>query len=160
MAVMKGLTLLAVPLAVLAFVMPACSESSAIEVQGTWARSPADDVAAVYFVVVNDGDTADTLVGASADVTGRVEIHETVMQDGEAEMQPVESISIPAGEELAFEPGGYHVMLFDLAEPLEIGDTIALTLTFEEAGEIEIDAEVREFVGNDMTGGAGEDDGM
>jgi len=160
MAVMKGLTLLAVPLAVLAFVMPACSESSAIEVQGTWARSPADDVAAVYFVVVNDGDTADTLVGASADVTGRVEIHETVMQDGEAEMQPVESIAIPAGEEMTFEPGGYHVMLFDLAEPLAVGDTVSLVLTFEEAGEIEVDAEVREFVGIEPGMGEEEDGGM
>ena len=155
---MKRLAMLAVPLAGLAFVMPACSQASAIEVQGSWARSPAEDVAAVYFVVVNDGDTADSLVGASADVTGRVEIHETVMLDGEAEMQPVDSIAIPADSEMAFEPGGYHVMLFDLAEPLAIGDTVSLVLTFENAGEVEIDAEIREFVG--IEPGMGEDEGM
>lgn len=149
-----------IALAVLAMLAPACSDEPSVDVSGAWARSPAEDVGAVYFAVDNASDEADALIGASADVEGRVEIHETVMLDGEAEMQPVDSVQIPAAGEMAFEPGGYHVMLFDLQEPLAIGDTISLVLTFENAGDVEIDAEVREFVGSDAMGGAGEGDGM
>jgi copper(I)-binding protein len=81
------------------------------------------------------------------------------MEDGQAEMLPIEAVVIPAGDAMAFEPGGYHVMLFDLAEPLTVGETISLVLTFEEAGEIEVEAEIREFVEGDMGGGMGGDTG-
>lgn len=158
---MRRISVPLVALASLALLAPACSEGEGVKVSDPWARSPAEDVAAVYFVVENDGE-ADALVGASADVTGRVEIHETVMQEGQAEMQPVDSIAIPADGGISFEPGGYHVMLFDLAEPLAVGDTVSVVLTFEDAGDVEIDAEVREFV-EDMGGGmeaTGEDEGM
>jgi copper(I)-binding protein len=153
-----------VPVGALALLVPACSGGGDIEVRDAWARSPADDVAAVYFVVANDGDVADALVSATADVEGRVEVHETTMEGGQAEMQPVDLVEIPAGGEVSFEPGGYHVMLLDLAEPLAVGDTVSLVLTFEQAGEVEVDAEVREFVEGDMGGGemgaTGEDEGM
>src|SRR3972149_8217895 len=52
--------------------------------------------------------------------------------------------------EMAFEPGGFHVMLFDLVEPLAVGGTISLTLRFEEVGEVQVDAEVRPFVEDEM----------
>jgi copper(I)-binding protein len=59
-------------------------------------------------------------------------------------MREIESLELPAGEEVSLEPGGYHVMLFDLVKPIEAGDTIPVTLTFEKAGEIEVQAEARE----------------
>jgi hypothetical protein len=75
-----------------------------------------------------------------------VGIHETLMQDGVAEMGPVEGVDVPAGTTVTFEPGGYHVMLEDMAEPLEVGATVTITLTFEQAGDVTIDADVRAFV--------------
>lgn len=61
--------------------------------------------------------------------------------------------------DLWFEPGVYHVMLLELPEPLEVGSTISVTLQFEQAGEITVDAEIREFVEGE--GGMGEtDEGM
>lgn len=155
---MKTLRWLVAPLATLALLVPACADGGGIEVSDAWARSPMEDVGAVYFTVSNAGDAADALVAVAVEVAQRAEIHETVMEGGEAQMQPVGSVEIPAGGEMAFEPGGYHVMLFDLVEPLVEGDTISLTLTFEEAGEVQVDAEVRPFVedgGMDM----GEDEG-
>lgn len=140
------------PLAALALAAPACADGVDVDVRDAWARSPMEDVGAVYFTVTNDGDAADALVGVASEISGRAEIHETVMEGGEAQMQPVGSVEIPAGGEMAFEPGGYHVMLFDLVEPLVEGDTISLTLTFEEAGEIRVDAEVRPFVEDEMEG--------
>lgn len=63
---------------------------------------------------------------------------------GAMTMRPVEAIDLPAGEAVALEPGGLHIMLIDLVEPLEVGDEVDLTLTFEEAGEQPVTAEVRE----------------
>lgn len=60
------------------------------------------------------------------------------------QMRPVDRVDIPAGEQVALEPGGYHIMLLDLAAPLEVGDTIEVTLDFETAPDVTLDVEVRE----------------
>jgi hypothetical protein len=121
-----------------------------IRVTDAWARSPVQDKAAVYFVITNEGSGADRLVGANTpDVDAAVSLHETVMQNGTAEMQPVEGIDIAAGETITLEPGGYHVMLENLTAPLEVGSTINVVLTFEQAGDVQVEAEVREFVEDD-----------
>jgi copper(I)-binding protein len=149
----------AVLIAGMALLLPACSEGGGIGVEDAWARSPMQDVGAAYFTVTNDGDAEDRLIGATAEIADRTEIHETVMEDGQAQMLPIEAVVIPAGESMSFEPGGYHVMLFDLAEPLTVGETISLVLTFEEAGEIEVEAEIRELVEGGMDGDMGDDAG-
>ena len=59
-------------------------------------------------------------------------------------MQEVEAIELPAGESVALEPGGLHVMLIDIAQPLEIGQKFDLTLNFEKFGEKVVEVEVRE----------------
>jgi copper(I)-binding protein len=156
---MNGLVRAAVVIVAMALLLPACSESGRIGVEDAWARSPMQDVGAAYFTVTNDGDAEDRLVGATAEIADRTEIHETVIEDGQAEMLPIEAVVIPAGETMAFEPGGYHVMLFDLTETLTVGETISLVLTFEEAGEIEVEAEIREFVEGEMENGMGGDTG-
>ncbi|MBX3285843.1 MAG: copper chaperone PCu(A)C [Acidimicrobiales bacterium] len=63
---------------------------------------------------------------------------------GSMTMREVDSIELPAGEAVELKPGGYHVMLIDLVKPLEVGEKIELTLTFEKAGEQTVTAEVRE----------------
>jgi copper(I)-binding protein len=133
-------------------------EAAAVEVTGAWSRnSPMmSEAGAAYMTITSAVD--DRLVGASVDpsVAGTVEIHETVMAEGEmAEgemgdmggemtMRPVDGIDLPAGEAVALEPGGLHIMLLDLPAPLEIGQTYELTLTFEQAGEQTVTVEVRE----------------
>ncbi|HEX6844173.1 MAG TPA: copper chaperone PCu(A)C [Actinomycetota bacterium] len=126
------------------------ADGGAVTVTDAWARSPMSDKGAVYFVVTNDGTEADRLVGAAApDLDAMVGIHETVMSEGVAEMQPVDGVDIPAGGAVTFEPGGYHVMLEELTEPLEVGSTISIVLTFEQAGDVSVDAEIRAFVEED-----------
>lgn len=144
-----------------------------IDITGAWARtSPKMATAgAAYFTITNSGDLDDALVAASVDpaIAARAEVHETVAAgpgdgtgdgmgadqgmggdtgrgdgDGMMQMREVDRVAIPAGESVALEPGGYHVMLLDLAAPLETGDTIDLTLTFEESGEQVVTAEVRD----------------
>lgn len=59
-------------------------------------------------------------------------------------MRPVDGVDVPAGGQVAFEPGGYHVMVMDLNKALVGGEELPVTLTFEKAGDIEVVAEVRE----------------
>ena len=66
------------------------------------------------------------------------------MSSGEMVMREVEGIDIVGGEMLMMKPGGYHVMIFDLVAPLEIGQTFDVTLTFEKAGDVIVPVEVRE----------------
>lgn len=137
----------------------------AVVVDDVWARASAmmQDAGAVYFDVTG-GAEDDRLIGASvsADVAAMVEIHETVeaempgttmgmatgstmghgMGAGPMRMQEVDSVEIPAGVTVRFVPGGYHVMLLQLAQPLEVGSTFDLTLVFEKAGEVVVVAEV------------------
>jgi periplasmic copper chaperone A len=78
----------------------------------------------------------DELIGVEvpADVAAAVEFHETVVDTGaEMAMRQRSSVELPSGEAVVFEPGGLHMMLVDLAGPLEAGSTFVLTLTFATA---------------------------
>jgi len=110
-----------------------------------WARPPAmaGGNAAAYFVVRNDGDAADRLIGVSSPLA-MAEMHESVMaDDGTMTMNPVDGVDIPAGSSVAFERGGLHIMFMGVAEPPAVGDTISLTLVFQNAGEVTLDVPVR-----------------
>ena len=91
-----------------------------------------------YMTITNSGDTADTLIEVKADFP-RVEIHETVEEDGVAKMNHVGRIDIPAGETVMLKPGGLHVMFMGFSEPLVEGEKVSATLVFETAGELEVE---------------------
>ena len=91
--------------------------------------------------------TETALVGAASPVAKIVEIHEMKQEGGMMKMSAVDRVALPANKTVALGPGGYHVMLMDLAQPLREGDTVPLTLTFEDkAGKkqsVEVKAAVR-----------------
>lgn len=148
----------AICLAVLSMVSVACggqpSASGGVQITDAWARtSPTMATAgAVYMRIANNGTTEDGLIDASIDpsIAASVEMHETVAGGtnmGSApmmEMRPVDRIAIPAGASVELAPGGYHIMLMDLAGPLQSGGQVQLTLVFERAGTIAVTADVRE----------------
>jgi hypothetical protein len=142
-------------------------DDGAVEVDDAWARASAEGqtAGAVYFRIT--ADEADRLLAASvpASVAAAAEVHEVVMADGsddgdggmdmdddsddgadpQMSMQElVDGLALPAGETVSFEPGGYHVMLLDLAAPLAAGDEIDLTLDLETADDITLTVEVAE----------------
>jgi hypothetical protein len=94
----------------------------------------------------SDTMSTDTTMGEESSETteGGDMSTETTMAGGMMTMQPVDRIPVPAGESVALEPGGYHIMLMELAAPLEVGSTIEVTLVFEAAGEVVVTAEVRD----------------
>ena len=87
-----------------------------------WARAtPAGaKVGGGYLTIENKGATPDKLVGGSTRAAGKVEVHETAMNNGVATMRPVkDGLSIPAGQSVTLAPGGYHLMMTDLKGPLK-----------------------------------------
>ena len=89
---------------------------------------------AAYMVIHNNTDIDDALVSASSAAAGIVEIHQTSMDDdGAMAMMPVESVLIPAHGDAVLEAGGYHIMLINLVEALDEGDSIEVTLEFANA---------------------------
>lgn len=148
---------------VIALAIGACGGDGGgtVEISDARVGQPTGPNAALYFTASSGGE-ADRLVGASTDVAASVELHETTMgDDGTMGMQPVEGLDLPAGGELVLEPGGYHLMLVD-ADRLEVGDTIEVTTSWEQAGDLTIEAEVvepGETVGGDMDMGDDGSDG-
>jgi copper(I)-binding protein len=98
---------------------------------------------AVYATVANTGKTADALVAASSDVAERAELHRTVDEGGVMKMRPQTRIEVPAGGAIEMKPGSYHVMLMGLKRDLVPGEKVAVTLTFEKAGRVVVEAPVR-----------------
>lgn len=99
---------------------------------------------AAYMTLVNNATAPDALVSAATDVAEVVELHTVQMDDGVMRMRPVQQIDVPAGGSVALEPGGFHVMLIGLTQDLNEGDQVTLTLNFQNAGPVEVSAEVRQ----------------
>jgi hypothetical protein len=114
-----------------------------ISVAGSWARGADEGNGAAYMIIRNIGNQPDRLVSAAGDVAAAIELHTVENNNGVMAMRPVDSIDVPAGGQVELKPGGYHVMLVGLNQPLAPGDRFALTLQFERAGPVEVIAEVR-----------------
>ena len=115
-----------------------------IMIEQPWARASAGmaKAGAAFMTIKNAGD-ADRLIGAKADVSKRVELHTHLMEDGVMKMRQVEAIDVPAQGMAMLKPGSYHVMFMGLEAPFKEGDTFALTLIFEKAGEIPVEVAVQ-----------------
>ncbi|SEN53580.1 hypothetical protein SAMN04488003_12031 [Loktanella fryxellensis] len=101
-----------------------------------------------YMTITNGGDTPDRLVAVTADFP-RVEVHQSLMRDGVAVMEPVPVLEIAPGETVTFAPGGYHVMFMGLDAPLVDGTRFPATLTFEQAGDVEVEFAVEARTADD-----------
>ena len=127
-----------------------------ILVENAWARPAAasamshngmqgsETTSAAYFNVINEGNEADVLIEASAEVAGKVEMHETRMEGDMAKMMPVPRVDVPARGRVEFKPLGLHLMLIGLSRDLNDGETFSVTLKFEKSGAIAIQVPIRE----------------
>ena len=112
-----------------------------------WVRSTVAQQTATGLYAQITSARGGKLVSASSPVAGVVEIHEMKMQGEVMRMRAVTDLDLPAGKTVALKPGGYHLMLLDLKQPLKAGDTVPVTLVVEGAGKgresIEVKAVVR-----------------
>lgn len=124
--------------------------SASVTVEDPWVRATegAEDTSmtAAFMVLDNAGTTDVTLTGARTEVAGRTEVHEMVMKDGKSVMQAIEGgLQLTAGKGQLLQPGGNHVMLMDVAQPLAPGDEVELVLEFSDGSEQTVTAPVKAF---------------
>jgi copper(I)-binding protein len=109
-------------------------------------------VAGGYMKITNTGTTPDRLVGGSAEVAKRFELHEMSMEGGVMKMRELSNgLEIPPGATVELRPGSYHVMMQNLSRQLTKGERVKASLTFEKAGKVDI-----EFAVDAVGGGAKE----
>lgn len=125
---------------------PTTPAGGPLVIRDAWVRAaPAGGTSAAYMTITNGRVAPDELVGVSApDVTTDASLHETTSDaSGMTGMQMTKSIKLPSGQAVALEPGGFHIMLMDLTRELKVGEQVQLVLTFEQAGVVNVTAEVR-----------------
>jgi copper(I)-binding protein len=124
---------------------PAAHPSTMV-IDNAWSRATPGGatVGAGYFTVTNKGSVPDRLIGVTSAVADHAEVHEMVMKDGVMMMRPLANgIEIKPGETVQLKPGGNHVMMFGLKQPLKAGEKVRGTLTFEKAGILDIEYAVQ-----------------
>ena len=122
----------------------AAPPATSLRIEQAWAREtpPGATVGAAYLRIVNGG-AADVLRRASTPIAKQVELHSSTVENGMMRMRPLPELAIPARQTVVFKPGTLHIMLIDLARPLNAGERVHLTLMFRDAGPISVDVPVR-----------------
>lgn len=132
-----------------------------LEIGHPWARmTPAGaKVGGGYLAIENKGTEPDRLVSVTAEIADRAEIHEMTVKDGVMNMRMLaDGIEIPAGGEVKLAPGGYHLMLIGLKQPLKEGERFKGTLTFAKAGTVDVEFKVEGMAGPKGAAPAGAED--
>jgi copper(I)-binding protein len=111
-----------------------------LRIKQVWARPtpPVASAGAAFFTLDNSRGQDDRLLSAEAGVSATVELHTHLMEGDVMKMRKVESVEVPAGQTVAFRPGGLHIMFIGLKAPLVEGSTFPLTLNFEKAGAVTV----------------------
>ena len=120
------------------------ADGNPLRIEQPWAAEtpPAALAGAAYLNIVNDGK-ADRLLGAKAEVARHVELHSTAMEGNMMRMRAVAALEVPGDTTTVLEPGGIHIMLIDLKQPLRAGQNVPLTLEFEKAGVLHVQVPIR-----------------
>ena len=129
--------------------------ANGIEITDAYARSAGAmaRAGAAFMAVTNTTDSDDRMIDALSDISARVELHTHIVTDGVARMTRLEDgIPIPAGETVNLERGGLHVMFMGLNGGMEEGETVDVTLVFQNAGEIPVAIPVDLVRGGPMDG--------
>ena len=119
-----------------------------LKVSQAWTRvtPPASKVAGGFMTITNTGTEPDTLVGGTAAISQRIEVHEMAMDGGVMKMRELKpGLVIKPGETITLKPGSFHVMFMELKEPLSQAKPFKGTLIFEKSGTIEIEYKVEPF---------------
>jgi periplasmic copper chaperone A len=135
--------------ATLALIVAAAPAWAQVSVSQAWVRGTVQGQKATgVFMQLKSADGA-ALVAAESPVAGVVEIHEMKMDNNVMKMRAVPKLDLPAGQAVDLKPGGYHVMLMNLKQPLKKGDSVQIKLKFQgkdgKPQEVEVKAEVRDL---------------
>jgi copper(I)-binding protein len=123
------------------------AEKTDVVVHDVWVRlpMPAQNDAALYFVIENHGSAQRSIVSATSAAAEKVEIHQEMMDKPKKmmSMAPIQQIALPAGGKVVLQPGGLHVMLFGLKSRLAAGAMVPVTFKLDDGTVLNIMATVR-----------------
>lgn len=136
----KLLTILA-----LSVCMPAMAEES-VAVTEAYAlpTAPGQMNGAVFMTITNSGNKGDRLSDVSSEVAEKVEMHTMAMDHDVMKMREVGAYELPSGAKVELTPGGHHIMLINLKQPLVAGGTFPLKLDFDDAEDITVNVIVKD----------------
>ena len=125
--------------------MKTAANDAGIVVTQAWMRASIGKVTATaaYATIENHSGKDDRLLSVSTPAAGSAELHEKIDDKGIMKMRPVTALTVAQGKTVELNPGGMHIMVTGLKDPLKAGDKVPLVLRFENAGEITVQADVR-----------------
>jgi copper(I)-binding protein len=117
-------------IAVVAALLASAAAHAQVAVSDAWIRGtvPGQRATGAFMQLASPADS--TLVGVSSPVAKAAEIHTRAMEGGVMRMRAIDSLPLPAGKTVELRPGGYHLMLLDIRQPLKEGETVPVVLTF------------------------------
>ena len=126
-----------------ALTLASCAQPKQLYGDHAWVRLGAvQGRPAAAYLNIHAGPTPATLIGITTDVAVKAELHQSMQQGDVSSMKPLAKVEIPANQVVKFEPGGRHVMFYDMNPGIKPGSTITLTLTFADGTRILQDAGV------------------
>ena len=131
---------------------------ASVVLEDGWVTTADSGMAAAFGTLQNTGASDATVVSVTTPASSATELHETVEDaTGQLVMRPkADGFTVAAGQALTLEPGGNHLMLMDLVEPLRPGDEVALTLTLADGSTYEVTVPAKDFSGADESYEGGE----
>lgn len=117
---------------------------SSIQIKDAWMRPAARGMnSAVYFEIINDGPSADTLYAVKSDLAKLTEMHETYQKGNMTGMRKVNNVVVKPKSSFKFQPGSHHIMLITMKKEMKQGDKATILLRFKRSGDIKINVEVK-----------------
>lgn len=141
---MRRFVLSTVALCIAASVSAADVKVGNLSIDDVWARTGQPGQVSAAFMDVKNKGAADKIVSAHCDCAKATELHDMKMADGKMLMMQVPAMDVPANGDLKLKPGGYHIMLIGLNRPLAAGETLPIKLKFEKAGEVTVQAQIKD----------------
>ncbi len=124
------------------------SASTALTVEEPWAKASEGPMTAAFGIIKNESDADITIVSATTSASGHTELHEVVDQGGKMIMRPKEGgFVVPANGEHVLQPGGDHVMIMKMTEPVTAGDQVTVTMTDKDGKDYEFTALAKPYSG-------------
>jgi len=129
----------------------AATAQAQVTIKDPWVRGTVAQQSATGLFVQITSAQGGRLVAGSSPVAGVVEIHEMKMEGTTMRMRAIAGLDLPPGQAVELKPGGHHVMLMDLKQPLQNGQTVPVSLVIERAGgareTVQVQAVVRAMPG-------------
>ena len=141
------------------FAVPAIAlaQQNGIQIENAWSRAAMAGRTGVVYLTITDSGAPDRLTGVASPVAAQSGLHESFTDHGVAKMRDVAALPVEPGKPVALAPGGYHIMLTGLKQPLKEGDTFPVTLSFDKAGQVTATVTVQKpggsMMGHDAMGG-------